>query len=267
MKKRLTAVFLVMAAACALDSAAAADTTGLVTAAEALAAHKASPGAVAFVDIRPASRYATLSAPGSINVQPFAVKTRHFLKAKRVVLVGDPLGECAALNVRANLLANGFKTVEALAGGIVSLFPENRGADVSAVGKQVLEAALSCAALSPAVIDLRPSGEFAARTLPGALNLPVDPQGGEAPERVLARLESVLPGEAGKRPESFVVLVDREGAVSAWVWGFVKSAERPFVVVLEGGTEGYFLAEDYPPGKGKVTEGGTNAGGCPSCGE
>ncbi|MFP4474359.1 MAG: rhodanese-like domain-containing protein [Desulfatibacillaceae bacterium] len=265
--KRHTGWIFAIAAVCVLWGAAVAASDAAVTAAQVAKWTTRQSADVALVDVRPESRYLGLHVPGSMNMAPFEVKAQDCLRKRRIVLIGDPVGYCATARVRDNLVANGFRDVHVLEGGVLSWFPESRAGEVAAVNRHMLDAALSCKALSPVVVDLRGSGAFENRYLVGSVNVPAGKPGEESESRLVARIEGAVPDSAGKDPTKPLVLVDDQGPLASWVHGLVKSRERPYVFYLEGGLRQWFLSVDYPRGTGTISDGGPNVRGCPTCPE
>jgi rhodanese-related sulfurtransferase len=70
------------------------------------------------IDVRRSDEFQKYQIPGSINLEPFSIKSKSFLKDKRIVLLneGRYLSQLEALCVR--LKAKGFRDVAVMAGGL-----------------------------------------------------------------------------------------------------------------------------------------------------
>lgn len=73
---------------------------------------------VTVVDIRPSDQYALWSVPGSLNIPEYAVKTKSYLKSKRLVLMDDGLSNLVLESACKSLFATGFKDVSIVEGGV-----------------------------------------------------------------------------------------------------------------------------------------------------
>jgi len=225
----------------------------------------ADAGRHTLVDVRPASLFAAYHIPGSINVEPFALKTNPFFRRKEVVLVAETLSLCRLLQIRENLKTHGFAQVRILRGGVTAWEPLSNRDALAVVTKYLLQGARECREISPVVLDLRDEKAFAQRSLPGAINLPFGKRSGEGTEPFLKKAERVLDPQAGRDPARPLVLVDDRGALPRLLVLPFKKEQRPFTFSLQGGTRDWFLEQDYPPGEGTTQDGSAGSGQCGSC--
>jgi len=71
-----------------------------------------------FVDVRPSAAFKQARIPGSLNIQPYAIRSKAFLRSKQVVLIGDdPVGSSLEGLCR-ELRKSGFAGACILEGGI-----------------------------------------------------------------------------------------------------------------------------------------------------
>ena len=75
-----------------------------------------------YVDVRDASSFNTKHILNSINIPYHLLEIKSFLKAKKVILIGNGWNESALIEKCDDLLNSGFKSVRVLTGGIISWF-------------------------------------------------------------------------------------------------------------------------------------------------
>lgn len=71
-----------------------------------------------FIDIRPEKSFETIHIPGSLNIPLFAIKTKAFLKNKRIVIVNEGFGYSSLVDACLQLRQSGFESVTILKGGL-----------------------------------------------------------------------------------------------------------------------------------------------------
>ena len=72
------------------------------------------------VDVRDPGDFESFRIPGSVNIPIYALKTKNFLKSKKVILVNEGWGYNRLQQECFSLLSNGFKDVKILNGGLNS---------------------------------------------------------------------------------------------------------------------------------------------------
>ena len=76
------------------------------------------PGSVTWVDVRSAEAYTRMRIPGSLQIPVYAVKTKEFLKSRRVVLVDEGYGNSVLEEECRKLRDIGFSSVAIWYGGL-----------------------------------------------------------------------------------------------------------------------------------------------------
>jgi len=77
-------------------------------------------GDLIVVDIRPEKEFNLYNIPGSVNMPPFAVKTRTYWKDKKILLVNDGYSYRKLDSLCADLRKSGFNQVSVLDGGVTA---------------------------------------------------------------------------------------------------------------------------------------------------
>lgn len=80
-------------------------------------AESVTPNAI-FVDVRPETAFRQVHIPGSLNIQPYALRTKTFLRGKQVVLVGMDMVGSSLEGLCWELRNSGFPGAGILDGGI-----------------------------------------------------------------------------------------------------------------------------------------------------
>jgi rhodanese-related sulfurtransferase len=75
---------------------------------------------VLLIDVRRSSEYERFRIPGSLNLAPFAIKSKAFLKNKNIVLVNEGRSLKQLEKLCDQLKSQGFQSVGAMAGGLYS---------------------------------------------------------------------------------------------------------------------------------------------------
>ena len=223
--------------------------------------------AITLVDVRRAEEFAKLRIPGSINIPLFALKTKSFLKAEQVVLVGEGYRVCELEQECRTLRASGFTRVLALRGGLAS-WVEKGGpvegdvfarAQVSRVSPAGLFAARDCASWLGVNVSksVSPDGS---RLLPGTVSVPYRGKG----EEFLREFRKALGTQKAEQLVTVVVFSEAGEGYDA-VERTLKDGEIGGVYYLEGGLKAYrsYLQQQTLVEKGR--EGSTVARKCPTC--
>ena len=92
--------------------------TNLLVSARELLARQAGGEALCFLDVRSQDDYRLARIPGSLNLPLFTVKTKGFLRSKRVILVSEGCGHDHLLTECDKLAAAGFVAPRVLDGGL-----------------------------------------------------------------------------------------------------------------------------------------------------
>ena len=75
---------------------------------------------VVLIDTRPANEFESYRIPGSLNLSPFEIKSKDFLKPKHLVIVGDSANLLEMGLLCHELKQHGFKKVNFINGGLGS---------------------------------------------------------------------------------------------------------------------------------------------------
>lgn len=138
---------------------------------------KEDQGDLLIIDIRPTIHFNKKSIINSLNISPIILKTKTFLKNKKLVLVDEGIDYCTVKNLAKELSTNGFKEVFALEGGLRYYQFKNKGLQIiedsleSRYGLTVvsLQKVLHCKSQSPLLIDLRNKERFEKEKIEGSL--------------------------------------------------------------------------------------------------
>ncbi len=192
------------------------------------------------VDTRTPDEFRKVRIPGSINLPPYALKTKTYLASKRLLLIGRA-GSGAELEPTCRTLREaGFASVGILEGGL-NLWAREAG---PIVGEGATRRGLS--ALSAAdfvreprpdawlVVDASSRGASVSDGLPsGAAHIPLDD--GARFRRELGELVR----ERHARPDPFVLLVGGGAELDDRLATEVANLDLPNVYFLAGGIDGY----------------------------
>ena len=222
-------------------------------------------GGLTLIDVRPSLYFDDYHIPGSINMQPFVIKTRRFLKNKKIVLVDRAVSFCRPLEIRQQLLAKGFKQVLVLKGGLTAWNKDTVNSSLSTLQKHFLQGLLKCDWIKPSIIDLRKEDAFKKRNISGSVNLPYETRDKKQIARFLDEAAKTVDNRAGREPLHPIILVDSSGRTGAALVSAFKKNQRPFTYFLEGGTREWYLEADYQPSQESTRPGKAPLKGCPSC--
>ncbi len=75
-------------------------------------------GAITLVDVRSSQAFRKGFVPGSINIPEYSIRTKRFLKQKRLVLMNDGISNQSLIHTCQRLRKSGFRNVSVLPGGI-----------------------------------------------------------------------------------------------------------------------------------------------------
>ena len=224
-----------------------------------------SEDAFILIDTRPSSLFDAYHIPGAINMRPFAIKTKVFLKRKKLVLVDDAFSICRLLELGKELRHHGFGKVRILSGGISAWNPDLDRWTLVSASKYQLQGALACNRLAPKVVDIRKKESFQYRSIPESISLPHDRMAPEGPSHFIDETNRLLNDSAGRDPLQPIILVDYAGKASSSLISTLKENGRPFSFFLEGGAMEWFIGQDFPPGRDTVGESAASSGNCKSC--
>lgn len=192
---------------------------------------------VSIIDTRKASEFDKYRIPGSLNIQPHALKTKAFLKSHGFVLIDESHTSAELERVCADLKRNGYAKASVMQGGL--FLWKARGGMLEG---DTIAAARALSTVRPAelmqeqphkdwlIIDVsnRKNADFK-KYFPMAVSIPWSrDRKNEKP--LLAAMNS-----AGNKR---ILVVDETGESYAWIEGQVGT-QRKDVLYLEGGLRGY----------------------------
>ncbi|MCP4492924.1 MAG: rhodanese-like domain-containing protein [Gammaproteobacteria bacterium] len=90
---------------------------------------------VVLVDIRPANEFESYRISGSLNLPPFEIKQKSFLKSRHLIIVGNKSSMMDAGLLCHELKLQGFKKVNFVSGGIGSWNKELVGRDAGSIDR------------------------------------------------------------------------------------------------------------------------------------
>lgn len=223
--------------------------------------------AVTLVDVRRAEEFGKLRIPGSINMPLFALKTKSFLKAEPVVLVGEGYRVCELEQECRTLRASGFTRALVLRGGLASwvekggpvagdVFAREQVFRVSPAG---LFAARKCSSWLGVDVSrsVTPDGS---RFIPGTVSVPYRGKG----EEFLREFRRAMGTQKAEQPVTVLVFSETGEGYDA-VERALKDGKIGGVSYLEGGLKAYrtYLQEQKLIEKSR--ERSTVAQKCPTC--
>lgn len=186
------------------------------------------------VDTRRAGEFEDLRIAGSVNVPPFALVTKRFLRDRPLLLVGDVAGEKRLVDRCEQMHAAGFAEVGVLEGGLRT-WSRHVGRPI---GESSANHALGRVAAKDLeqgdrwlVIDTSSSASPAEREVAGRL-LRV-PLHDEATFRASVERAVRKQSRFGEAP--FVVLADTDGSRVGELQGIADELDVPYAFVLEDG--------------------------------
>lgn len=208
------------------------------------AARLAQAPATVLVDLRRPEEFAALHVPGSLNIPAPQVKTKGFLRGKRVILLDDGHRYRTAEDLAAELEGLGFSGVGIVEGGLAA-WQQEVGAAAGTAAPGRLRAVTPGDYLAERVYDhWRVVRIGAAAETPGDRDpLPAErtlPSGAD-PAKLREQLaELARPPADGLRP--LVLVATTGGEDQARVQAAMQGGAPWNLLVLEGGTEGYAKA-------------------------
>ncbi len=203
-------------------------------------------GQTSFIDVRRADQFEAYRIPGALNIPAYAIKTKSFLRSRRLVLVDAGHGDASLLRTCKQLRAAGFSGVSILHGGLTAWL--QHGGPIQ--GGQYAHAELR--AISPArfhkekwhdwvIVNFGPSpvGKLSERFD----DVPVIAGEGDS-RRLKRKLRTVLAGKDKRYPPA-VLLVSDNGQHYQKYEKAVRQAGAKNIVQLEGGLQAYetFVAQ------------------------
>jgi len=226
-------------------------------------------GDVVFVDVGRAERFQDLRIPGAIHVPLHALKTKGFLRTKRLILYNEASAPELLLETACRELEDaGFASVTVLRGGLAGWY--GRGAPLEGPGEHVV----ADFTVPPWVADVTPSSDAFVWV---GLALPATSDG---PGLTVAHLLHGLEGAAAFREtwlgllaahpgDAPLLLIDSNGSDYARVERLLEAQpglrQGRAVLYLEGGLAGYqaHLASRSVAHTGPARQTGTSCGSCP----
>jgi rhodanese-related sulfurtransferase len=193
------------------------------------------------VDTRSEDDFRRLRIPGSINVRPNVLRTKAYLKAKRLLLVSGGGSGVELEGVCMGLRESGFATVGILEGGLTSWVRHAGRLE----GDQLAARALN--RLSPAqlaqearsdrwvFLDVSPGGSPNSDPfVPGALRAPAAT--GVALRRAV---DGGLRQKGGNRSSTFVLVADARGEGYDQIAAHLEPLDLTHLYFLDGGVNGF----------------------------
>lgn len=186
----------------------------------------------AFVDVRSTSEYTQCHIPGALNLPPYFIATKKYLKSSPLVLVDGGWGDSGLEQTAQELKAAGFSQVQILHGGLAAWRAAGGQTEGTMPGLPSLSEISAVDYLRNrnsevwAVVDLR---EIASAMLPESL--PLAPSG--KPEAFIAAL-SALTQKGPKR----ILIVDNDGRGYSEVRRVLSGWSGAPVFYLQDGMQG-----------------------------
>ncbi len=198
------------------------------------------------VDVRPPEEYEAFRIPGSLNIPLFAVKTRRFLKERKIVLLGKGYEDMAMEEACRQLRDSGFR-VSVLNGGLWYWIHKGGKAEGDIACRQKLgiispgDFFAAKDALEWLVLDLSPVESFERTgSFFDAVHIPLGPD----QDIFVSRYETAV-RERGESPFLRILVFTGDGSRYDDLAYHISRTRFPWAWFLEGGLEGYrqFLAD------------------------
>lgn len=223
---------------------------------------------VMVVDVRSGPAFSKVRIPGAVNIPLYAVRTKMFLKNKKIVLVNEGFHRADLMEGCTALKHAGFEA-HFLYGGLAAWSKKGMPLEGDAFTAHELnkinpaELFQETESLHTVLIDMSEKGFNSFNTSLKTEHFPVKKNDLTALKRLCARIDKV-----SKNRQVSVVLTNDTGSGYQLIEKQLSDLGAPLVYFLDGGTNGYlFFEEKHLRMNSNRNERIVKMPGCSSCGE
>lgn len=196
------------------------------------------------VDIRPQQQFEKYHITGSINLNPFELKGKNYLKAKQLVIIDSGYRFDQLENLVEDLKRKGFKSVKILDGGLTAwtryggridgdLIEAKKANHISA---QEYEIQQKYSGWLPLVIRITNPQKSALIPIPNAIEIDARKKN---ESQVLKQIDQIVNAELEQNKEPELLLMADQNLPKWYATTLANKIAYPNLYVLAGGLKGY----------------------------
>ena len=196
------------------------------------------------VDIRPPELFNKYHITGSINLNPFELKGKNYLKAKQLVIIDSGYRFDQVESLAEDLKSKGFKSVKIVDGGITAWTRYGGRIDgdiieakkVNQISAQEYEIQQKYSGWLPLVIRNTNPEKSVLIPIPNAIEIDVRKK---SETEVIKQIDKVLSSQLEQKQEPELLLIADQNLPKWYAATLGNKIAYPNLYVLEGGLQGY----------------------------
>ncbi|THB74618.1 MAG: rhodanese-like domain-containing protein [Gammaproteobacteria bacterium] len=196
------------------------------------------------IDIRPSEQFEKFHITGSINLNPFELKGKNYLKAKQLVIIDSGYRFDQVESLAEDLKSKGFKSVKILDGGLTAWTRYGGRVDgdiiearkVNRISAQEYEIQQKYRGWLPLVLRNTKPEQRVLIQIPNAIEIDTNKK---TEKQVIKQIDQILSAELEQNKEPELLLIADQNLPSWYSSRLANKIPYPNLYVLEGGLQGY----------------------------